>query len=150
MQPKLTKFNSILTTALIIGLTVNAQDKANYDSLKKICGGPVFTLCEVMPYLTNGSDAYSDTLMKYLSTRNKTIASGEMTLLLSILATGDIKFIEVEKSTIKDYGDLITAISAISNQWTPGTQNKHLVCCYRRLHIEVTEDNLKVTVPKRL
>lgn len=146
----MTKYNLFLIVALLTKLTINAQDKANYDSLRKICDGPVFTLCEVMPYLTNGSDAYADTLKKYLSTRNKIIAPGKVTLLLSILATGEIKFIEVEKSTIPDINELINAIGSISNQWTAGTQNKYLVCCYRRLFIEVTEDKLKVTVPKKL
>jgi hypothetical protein len=146
----MTKYNLFLIVALLTKLTINAQDKANYDSLRKICDGPVFTLCEVMPYLTNGSDAYADTLKKYLSTRNKIIAPGKVTLLLSILATGEIKFIEVEKSTIPDINELINAIGSISNQWTAGTQNKYLVCCYRRLFIEVTEDKLMVTVPKKL
>jgi hypothetical protein len=103
-----------------------------------------------MPHLTNGSNSYADTLQKYLSMRKKVIAAGKIALRLSILATGEIKFIEIESSTIAEPQELINAIESISNQWTPGTQNKYLVCCYRRLYIEVTENNLKVTVPKRL
>ena len=140
----------ILNVVLLFSLTSKGQDKANYDTLRKLCDGPIFTTCEVMPYLTNGSDAYADTLTKYLSTRNKVVASGKATLLLSILATGEIKFIEVESSTIADIHDLINAIGTISNQWTAGTQNKYLVCCYRRLNIDITENKIKVTVPKRL
>ena len=140
----------ILNVVLLFSLTCKGQDKANYDTLRKLCDGPIFTTCEVMPYLTNGSDAYADTLKKYLSTKNKVISPGKVTLVLSILATGEIKFIEIESSTIIDTHELINAIGTISNQWTPGTQNKYLVCCYRRLYIDVTENNLKVTVPKRL
>jgi hypothetical protein len=144
------KVKLLLSIFLLPVLTGKAQEKANYDTLRRICQGPVFTLCEVMPYLTNGSDAYADTLMKYLKDRGKMPAPGKVTLRLSILATGEIRFVEVENSTITDTHELISAIDAISNQWTPGTQNKHLVCCYRRLYIEVTENNLMVTVPKRL
>ncbi len=144
------KIKSLLSIILLLTLSGKAQYKANYDTLRKICDGPVFTLCEVMPYLTNGSDAYADTLKKYLSAGNKMITPGKVTLRLTILKTGEIKFIEVENSTITDTLDLISAIGTISNQWTPGTQNKHLVCCYRRLYIEVTENDLKVTVPDPL
>ena len=140
----------ILNIILLLSLTGKAQLKANYDTLRKICEGPVFTLCEVMPYLTNGSEAYADTLMKYLSGRDIKIAPGKVTLQLVILRSGEMKFIQVEDSTMADTHELINAMEAIANQWTPGTQNKHLVCCYRRIYIEVTENNLKVTVPKRL
>jgi hypothetical protein len=140
----------LLIITIVATLNGNAQDKAKYDSLRKICDGPVFTTCEVMPYLTKGNDAYADTLKKYLLARNKVIPPGKVTFRLSILATGEIKFIEVEKSTISDTNELTSAVANISNQWTPGTQNKHLVCCYRRLDIDVTENNLKVTVPDRL
>jgi hypothetical protein len=146
----MTKVKFFLSVALLVAITSKAQNKANYDTLRKLCGGPIFTTCEVMPYLTNGRDSYADTLLKYLSTKKKVITPGKITLRLSILATGEIKFIEIESSTIADTQELVNAIAAISNQWTPGTQNKYLVCCYRRLYIEVTENNLKVTVPKRL
>jgi hypothetical protein len=146
----MTKMKLLSIIIIVATLNGNAQDKAKYDSLRKICDGPVFTTCEVMPYLTKGSDAYADTLKKYLLIRNKVITPGKVTFRLSILATGEIKFIEIEKSTISDTDELINAIANISNQWTPGIQNKHLVCCYRRLYIDVTENNLKVTVPDRL
>ncbi|HEV7423851.1 MAG TPA: hypothetical protein VGO21_01550 [Candidatus Paceibacterota bacterium] len=145
----MTKVKLLLNIILLLALTGNAQYKANYDTLRKICDGPVFTMCEVMPYLTNGSVAYADTLTKYLSTRDKMIAPGKVSIILTIIRTGEIKFIDVENSTITDTHDLTSAIEDISNQWTPGTQNKHLVCCYRRIYIEVTEDSLKVTVPER-
>ena len=74
-------------------------------------------------------------------------APGKVAFLLTILRTGEIKYIEVETSSIKDTHELIYALGAISNQWTPGTQNKHLVCCYRHLVVEVTENNLIVTFP---
>ena len=146
----MTKVILITHIVLLFSLTSIGQGNANYDTLRKLCSGPIFTTCEVMPYLTKGSDKYADTLKKYLAIKNKIITPGTVTLRLSILATGEIKFIEVENSTITDPAELISAIGNISNQWTPGTQNKYLVCCYRRLSIEVTENTLKVTVPKRL
>ena len=145
----MTKLKLLFGICLLLTLTGKAQFKANYDTLRKICNGPVFIRCEVMPYLTHGTDAYADTIKKFLSARGKIIAPGKVTLRLTIIKTGEVIFTEVEDSTITDTYDLISAITAISGQWTPGTQNKHLVCCYRRVYIEITENNLKVTVPER-
>ncbi len=135
---------------MVATLYVNGQAKAINDSLRKICNGPVFTLLEVMPYPSHGSDAYADTLKKYLSAQKKVIVPGNVTLRLIIFANAEVKFIEVEKSTIPNTDELVKAIENITNQWTPGTQNKRLVCCYRRMHIKVSKSNIKVKVPDRL
>ena len=145
----MTKIKLLVGIILLLALNGKAQYKDQYDTLRRLCNGPVFSLCEVMPYLTNGSDAYADTLKKYLSGRDIKIAPCKVTLQLVILRSGEMKFIQVEDSTLADTHELINAIEAIANQWTPGTQNKHLVCCYRRIYIEITENNLKVTVPER-
>jgi hypothetical protein len=144
------KITLLLNLVLLISLSSKAQDKANYDTLRKLCNGPIFTLCEEMPYLTKGSDAYADTIKHYLATKNQILNPGKFWLNLSVLATGEIKYIEVLSSDINNSKELIDAVADISNQWTPGKQNKRLVCCYRRLNIEVTDNNIKVTVPKGL
>lgn len=140
----------VLILVLLATLSSKAQDKQKNDSLRTICDFPIFTTCEQMPYLKNGAEAYSDTLKQYLANRNITIAPGKISFLLSILKTGEIKYVEVLSGDPGAYPELSNAIKIISDQWIPGKQNGRKVCCYRKMHIEIRDNNIKITVPERL
>ncbi len=75
---------TILTTILISTLSTFAQDSDNYDTLKVLCEGPIFTLCEKMPHLKNGNSAFEDSLKTYLKNINELPKSGKVSLSLSI------------------------------------------------------------------
>jgi len=139
----------LTSLAVIITLSSHGQDIENNDTLRVLCEGPIFTLCEKMPNLKNGTSAFADTLKQYLQSRNEFPIHGEISLILAILRTGEVKYVRVQQGEVDKPDILIKALKYLSNQWLPGVQNGHLVCCYRRIKIEFLEDKIEITIPGR-
>lgn len=145
------KIKLLSALLLFATLSCSAQKKQTYDTLRAICEGPVFTTCEEMPYLKNGAKVYADSIKKYLAGKTQILNPGKISLQLAILRNGEIKYVEILNGDMNTYADLIGAVKDISNQWMPGKQNGYLVCCYRKLYIELLQaNNIKITVPDRL
>lgn len=130
---------------LFTALKGQAQDTVNTDTLKAWCSGPVFWSCEEMPYLKKGATRYAAALLQ--KCKDSLPPPGRLTLRLTILTTGEIKYVTVEKGRTDKLQALISAIKSLSDAWVPGLQNKHKVCCYRRLEITVTPSDLDIFVP---
>lgn len=126
-----------------------AQTPVTPESLRLLCKGPVFERAETMPQLVHGAVVYADSLTAYMRAHQLVITSGQLTLRIAILATGDVQFVAVLDSTITAPGNLIQAVQEVRGQWKPAKQNKYLVCCYRKLVLELTDDKILVSVPER-
>jgi hypothetical protein len=132
----------------IIATSVNAQTSTGTDSTKpnNDCND-IFTLAQQMPTLKIDKAVYEDSLTKYLQSKNVLTDSGHIILQMTISKSGDIINIEQIESSFKNDKVFLDAILAFSNFWTPGKQNNHFVCAYRKLIIGVTRHKISVTMP---
>ena len=132
---------------LIAGtLSSKGQDVVNNDTLKATCDGPVFYSCEEMPYLKNGKTFFANTLKEYLQRKNEYPKPGKISLQLTILQSGEIKYVTILKGEVDKVQELIKALKRLSNQWSPGKQNGHIVCCYQNIDFAFRENKIKITL----
>jgi hypothetical protein len=140
-------FVVIFLVASLVGLS---QSESNIDSVRVLCNGPIFTLCEKMPFLIAGSKALEDSLYIDLKSRDQFPESGSLSLTLTITNYGQIYFEKVRETNIDKSQEVINSILRFSSLWSPGIQNGRKVCCYRNIKFSFKRNRVIIHVPAGL
>ncbi len=130
-------------------LLSSAQKSDSYDTLKILCEGPIFTLSEKMPRLKNGNTAFEDSLKQYLKNINEFPRPCKVSLTLAILKSGEVKYAFLTDGTVENLDGIIKALKSLSYHWSPAIQNGHIVCCYRPIELEFSQDKVAIKMVGR-
>jgi|GEM_PF-6718185 len=119
-----------------------AQNQEAQDSAEVICE-TIFTKCEEPPYPKNGIDSFQIVLNNYLKETGQMPLNGKAKIYFVVPDAGNIFNISLAENTIGETsGRLVNALKKYSGEWVPGRQNKHVVCAYGKIEVEVKNNLL--------
>ena len=145
MSIKLTLFLILFFPASIFAQTSSDSD---FDKIvERDCDGKRFTKTEVLPSLKISNEAYEDSLMLYLRSKNVIIKNSLAPFRFFLTSNSQILGIRLGiNKPSPDMWILRDAILHFGDLWKPAVQNSHIVCAYVTVMIVFKGDKIDVDI----
>ncbi|MEO8111419.1 MAG: hypothetical protein ABI594_15350 [Ginsengibacter sp.] len=134
----------IFSAALNFSFGQSIQDSAGSETRPgKIL---VFSRAEIMPEFKFGLRALEDSVKQYLLKTDFKFPGTNIHVVLTVSKSGDITGVQIlNDSETLQAGLLKKSLVATSGSWIPAKQNEHIVSCYKKLSLNFSGTNLKIS-----
>jgi len=141
-------FKLNLVVLLIIPVTIIAQapNDTAMDRIFEICDGKVFTKTEVKPSLKIAGEAYGDSLMSYLLSKNVVIKNSAMPCRFILTSHSQVLNIKVGINPTPATRILSDAVLHFKDLLKPAVQNNLQVCSYVTFMVVFEKDRINVDI----
>lgn len=133
---------------LFMSMTTQAQTDTAYDSIMKTdCEhSKVFTKVEVKPSLKITGEAYGDSLISYLRSKNVVIKNAKIPCYFILTSKSQILEFTIANGANTTWMTVKDAILHFNYLLKPAVQNSLLVCSYIRFIVVFEDDKVHVDI----
>jgi len=122
------------------------SDDASRTIIERECNDKLFIKVEQLPSLKIAKEAFEDTLVSELKSRNFSLINSKITYTFLVTSKSEILNISIESGDISKEKILRQTLSQLSSLWAPAQQNGRIVCAYVRLKMDFNDSKLHIDI----